>query len=80
MRRRIGVLKVDDADTGAPIALVVNFAAHGIAFDVENQYFSGDILASLEREVEQGYVKPAGAGDTTISLRPGGVCSAVPRR
>ncbi|HUP92623.1 MAG TPA: hypothetical protein VM074_10285, partial [Solimonas sp.] len=51
MRRRIGLLRIDTA-AGAPMAVVINFAAHGIAFDVENQYFSGDVLASAERETE----------------------------
>jgi glycerophosphoryl diester phosphodiesterase len=53
LRRRIGVLRVDDAATGAPRAVVINWAAHGIAFDVENQYFSGDVLGAVERETEQ---------------------------
>ena len=58
LRRRIGVLRVDRLDAGdqpQPLALIMNYAAHGIAFDVENQYFSGDVLASAEREVEQGF-------------------------
>ncbi|HXG27317.1 MAG TPA: neutral/alkaline non-lysosomal ceramidase N-terminal domain-containing protein, partial [Nevskiales bacterium] len=53
LRRRIGVLRVDDAATGEPRAVVINWAAHGIAFDVENQYFSGDVLGAVERETEQ---------------------------
>lgn len=60
LRKRIGILRVDDAATGAPMAVVINFADHGIAFDVENQFFSGDVLGAIEREVEQSYVKPAG--------------------
>ncbi|MEK6806133.1 MAG: neutral/alkaline non-lysosomal ceramidase N-terminal domain-containing protein [Pseudomonadota bacterium] len=60
LRKRIGVLRVDDLD-GKPMAVVINFADHGIAFDVENQYFSGDVLASIEREVEQSFVKPVNA-------------------
>jgi VCBS repeat-containing protein len=63
LRKRIGILRVDDAATGAPLAVVINFADHGIAFDVENQYFSGDVLGAIEREVEQSYVKPAGDDD-----------------
>ncbi|HUP91110.1 MAG TPA: neutral/alkaline non-lysosomal ceramidase N-terminal domain-containing protein, partial [Solimonas sp.] len=51
MRSRLGLLRIDTA-AGAPLAVVINFAAHGIAFDVENQYFSGDVLASAERETE----------------------------
>lgn len=57
LRRRIGVLRIDTAD-GEPLALVMNYAAHGIAFDVENMYFSGDVLGAAEREVEQGFDTP----------------------
>ncbi|MEQ1439145.1 neutral/alkaline non-lysosomal ceramidase N-terminal domain-containing protein [Fontimonas sp. SYSU GA230001] len=57
MRKRLGVLRVDRLD-GTPLAVVINYAAHGIAFDVENQYFSGDVLASVEREVEAGFDTP----------------------
>jgi hypothetical protein len=53
LRRRIGVIRVDNRDTGEPMAVIINWAAHGIAFDVENQYFSGDMLGSVERETEQ---------------------------
>ncbi|MDP9140272.1 MAG: neutral/alkaline non-lysosomal ceramidase N-terminal domain-containing protein, partial [Pseudomonadota bacterium] len=52
LRERIGVLRIDHAD-GSPLAVVMNYAAHGIAFDVENQYFSGDVLGGAERAVEQ---------------------------
>jgi neutral ceramidase len=51
LRERIGVLRVDTL-AGAPLAVIMNYSAHGIAFDVENQYFSGDVLAGAEREVE----------------------------
>ena len=52
VRRRLGLLRIDKAD-GTPLAVVMNFAVHGIAFDVENQYFSGDVPAALERSTEQ---------------------------
>ncbi len=57
LRKRIGVLRIDDAQ-GQPLAAVINFAAHGIAFDVENLHFSGDVLAGVEREVEQQFDRP----------------------
>lgn len=57
LRERIGVLRIDHAD-GSPLALVMNYAAHGIAFDVENQYFSGDVLGGAERAVEQSFDTP----------------------
>ncbi len=57
LRERIGVMRIDHAD-GRPLAVVMNYAAHGIAFDVENQYFSGDVLAAAERSVEQSFETP----------------------
>lgn len=57
LRKRIGVLRIDDAQ-GEPLATVVNYSAHGIAFDVENLHFSGDVLAAIEREVEQQFDRP----------------------
>ena len=81
LRRRIGVFRVDQVDaTGAavrPLAVMVNYAAHGIVFDVENLYFSGDALAGLERSVEARFDTPvvamlvqAAGGD--VSPRTGG--------
>ncbi|MES2885560.1 MAG: neutral/alkaline non-lysosomal ceramidase N-terminal domain-containing protein [Pseudomonadota bacterium] len=81
LRRRIGVFRVDQIDaTGAPVrplAVMVNYAAHGIVFDVENLYFSGDGLAGLERSVESRFDTPvvamlvqAAGGD--VSPRTGG--------
>jgi hypothetical protein len=57
LRERIGILRVDTAD-GDPLALILNYAVHGIAFDVENLYFSGDVAASAEREIEQSFDTP----------------------
>lgn len=57
LRERIGILRVDTA-AGEPLALILNYAVHGIAFDVENQYLSGDVAASAEREIEQTFDKP----------------------
>ncbi len=52
LRRRLGVLRIDDVADNRPLAIVVNWAAHGIAFDVENLFFSGDVLGAVERETE----------------------------
>ena len=62
-RRRLGVITVDriDPSTGtvvAPLAVVMNFAAHGIMFDVENHFFSGGGPAGAERWVESSYDTP----------------------
>lgn len=76
LRRRLAVFRVDEVDaTGAavrPLAVVVNYAAHGIVFDVENLYFSGDALSGLERSVEARFDTPvvamlvqAAGGDVT---------------
>ncbi len=59
--KRIGVLRVDSAVSGEPLAVMINWSAHGIAFDVENLFFSGDVLAAVEREVEQGFDTPVTA-------------------
>lgn len=62
LRQRMGVLRVDEVDaTGAPVrplAAMVNFAAHGIVFDVETLYFSGDALGGLERSVQARFDEP----------------------
>lgn len=57
LRERIGVMRVDHAD-GRPLAVVMNYAAHGIAFDVENQFYSSDVLGAAERAVEQSFETP----------------------
>lgn len=62
LRRRIGVFRIDQVnETGAPLrplAVMVNYAAHGIVFDVENLFFSGDCLGGLERSVEARFETP----------------------
>ena len=62
LRRRIGVLQVDEVDAAGdpvrPLAIVTNYAAHGIVFGVENLYFSGDALGAVEREVEAAFDEP----------------------
>jgi neutral ceramidase len=62
-RRRLGVIRVDEVDpaTGEavrPLAVVMNYAAHGIMFDVENLFFSGGAMAGAERAVEGTYDTP----------------------
>ncbi len=62
LRRRIGVLRVDEVDDQGnavrPLAVVMNYAAHGIVFDVENLYFSGDALGGAERALEASFDEP----------------------
>lgn len=62
LRRRIGVLQIDEVDAQGnpvkPLAVVTNYAAHGIVFGVENLYFSGDALGAVEREIEASFDQP----------------------
>lgn len=62
LRRRIGVLRVDEVDGDGnavrPLAIVTNYAAHGIVFGVENVYFSGDALGAVERNIEASFDEP----------------------
>ena len=60
LHRRIGVMRVDSAE-GEPLAVIMNYAVHGIAFDVENLYFSGDVAGAAERAVEQSFDTPVTA-------------------
>lgn len=57
LRNRMGLLRVDTA-AGEPLAVILNYAVHGIAFDVENLYYSGDVAGSAEREIEQTFDRP----------------------
>lgn len=63
LRRRIGVLRVDEVDPATgdavrPLGVVMNYAAHGIVFDVENFHFSGDALGGAERALEASFDTP----------------------
>lgn len=62
LRRRIGVFRIDQVDDAGeplrPLAMMVNYAAHGIMFDVENLFFSGDCLGGLERSVQSRFETP----------------------
>lgn len=62
LRQRLGLIQVDEVDAAGgfvrTLAMMVNFAAHGIIFDVENLYFSGDALGGLERSLESRFPNP----------------------
>lgn len=63
LRRRIGIIRVDEIDPVTeeavrPMGIVLNYAAHGIVFDVENFHFSGDALAGAERAIEGAFDEP----------------------
>ena len=81
VRRRLGVFRIDQIDSAGaavrPLAIMVNYAAHGIIFDVENLYFSGDCLAGMERAVESRFDTPVvvmevQAADGDVSPRADG--------
>lgn len=42
------LLRVDDAETGAPIAVVVNYAVHGTVLGQKNLLYSGDVAHGIE--------------------------------
>lgn len=62
LRRRIGVIRVDEVNADGqavrPLAAIINYAAHGIAFSIDNFLFSGDVLSAAEREFEAGFDEP----------------------
>lgn len=41
-----------------PIVMVVNYSALGIAFDVDNLFYSADVMGSVERQVAQQFDTP----------------------
>ena len=51
--RTLGVLRFDDAATGAPVALVVNFTAHPTSIPSEKREFSADYPGALRAAVEE---------------------------
>ncbi len=50
----MGVIKVVEKGSGAPIAAILHFAVHGTALGASNMMFSADVMGVAEREVEQG--------------------------
>jgi len=51
--RTLGVLRFDDAETGTPVALVVNFTAHPTSIPSERREFSADYPGALRAAVEE---------------------------
>jgi hypothetical protein len=48
----MGVIKITEAGSGAPIASVINFAVHGTCYGASNFYFSADCMGATERFIE----------------------------
>jgi len=49
----VGVVRVDSADTGKPIAVLMNFAAHPTVLGSDNMTFSADYVGYARRAVEK---------------------------
>lgn len=50
---QLGIIRVDSAATGAPIATVWNFAIHGTCYGSSNMEFSGDIMGRANQLIEE---------------------------
>jgi hypothetical protein len=48
----VGILKVTEKGSGAPIAAAVNFAVHGTALGGSNMLYSADVMGVCERRIE----------------------------
>lgn len=48
----VGVLRVDDA-SGAPLAVLVNYACHPVIFTADNDYYSADWPGAMRAHVEK---------------------------
>lgn len=51
--RRIGILKIVERDTDAPIALISNYAIHGTVMSGANLLISGDVQGVVSEYVEE---------------------------
>jgi len=49
----VGVIRVDSADSGKPMAVMMNFAAHPTVLGSENMTFSADYVGYARRAVER---------------------------
>jgi len=53
--RTLGVLRFDDATTGAPIAVIVNFTGHPTSISAKILEFSADYVGAMKRTVEKEF-------------------------
>ncbi|MFM7056441.1 MAG: neutral/alkaline non-lysosomal ceramidase N-terminal domain-containing protein [Planctomycetota bacterium] len=49
---RLGLLRLDELESGRPIAVLANFAAHPTSLPQEQMQFSADFVGALRREIE----------------------------
>ncbi len=78
----LGLIKVEDASTGKPIAALINFALHPTCYGGSNMYFSADFVGHTEKVLEtalgggvaifingaEGDVAPIKGGDAGIKF------------
>jgi len=50
--RRLGVLRLDDAASGMPVAVLVNFTAHPTSIPDDTMTFSADYIGSMRETIE----------------------------
>ncbi|NBP79827.1 hypothetical protein EBU58_03745, partial [bacterium] len=50
--RRLGLLRIDAAESGEPLAVVVNFTAHPTSIPDDTMTFSADYIGSLRKTIE----------------------------
>jgi len=76
----LGVLRVDDASTGHPIATLWNFAMHGTCYGPSNMRYSADVMGAVNAQIESliggiSLFANADAGDIDPSSATCGPCS-----
>ena len=49
----LGILRLDDAATGKPLSVLVNFAAHPTVLPAERLEFSADYVGAMKRTIEK---------------------------
>ncbi len=63
----LAVLQADDAETGEPIATILNWGNHAEALSDDNHWITGDFPGAACRYVEGGMVEVRGDDDQIIS-------------
>jgi len=61
--RTLAVLRFDDATTGAPVAVIVNFTGHPTSISAKTLEFSADYVGAMKRTVEKEF------GGTTVFMQ-----------
>ena len=64
----VGVIRVDDG-TGAPLAVLVNYACHPVIFGPDNLRYSADFPGAMAAVVEAGLRAPSGAAPVCFFLQ-----------